>query len=133
EIVFGYSRAQVLGMELAEVIVPPSLRERHRQGMKRYLAGGEAKVVGKRVEIVAMRSDGSEFPVELAITRLDAEGPPMFTGFIRDITERKRGEEALRQAEEKYRGIFENAVEGIFQTTPDGRFIAANFALARLL
>jgi PAS domain S-box-containing protein len=132
EIVFGYSRAQVLGMELAEVIDPPSLRERHRQGMKRYLAGGEAKVVGKRVEIVAMRSDGSEFPVELAIARLDAEGPPMFTGFIRDITERKRGEEALRQAEEKYRGIFENAVEGIFQTTPQGGYVSVNPALARM-
>ena len=95
EIIFGYSRAQVLGMELAEVIIPPSLRERHRQGMMRYLARGEAKVVGKRVEIVAMRSDSSEFPVELAIARLDAEGPPMFTGFIRDITKRKRGEDAL--------------------------------------
>jgi PAS domain S-box-containing protein len=133
ETVFGYSRAKVLGMELAEVIVPPSLRERHRQGMARYLATGDAKVVGKRVEMVAMRSDGSEFPIELAIARLDAEGLPMFTGFIRDITERKRGEEALRQAEERYRGIFENAVEGIFQTTPDGEFIAANFALAQLL
>jgi PAS domain S-box-containing protein len=133
EIVFGYPRAKVLGMELAEVMIPPSLREQHRQGMKRYLASGEAKVLGKRIEIVAIRSDGTEFPVELAITRLVAEDPPMFTGFIRDITESKRGEEALRQAEEKYRGIFENAVEGIFQTTPDGRFIAANFALARLL
>jgi PAS domain S-box-containing protein len=133
EIVFGYPRAKVLGKKLAEVVIPPSLRERHRQGMARYLATGEAKVLGKRIEIVAMRSDGSEFPVELAITRLGAEEPLMFTGFIRDITERKRGEEALRQAEEKYRGIFENALEGIFQTTPDGRFIAANRALARLL
>ncbi len=94
ETIFGYPRAKVLGMEMAEVIIPPSLRERHRQGMARYLATGEARVMGKRIEIVAMRSDGSEFPVELAIARLDAEGPPMFTGFIRDITERKRAEEA---------------------------------------
>ena len=133
EVVFGYPRAKVLGMELAEVIIPPSLRERHRQGMTRYLATGEARVMGKRIEIVAIRSDGSEFPVELAITRLGAEEPPMFTGFIRDITQRKQAEEALKEAEMKYRGIFENAVEGIFQTTPDGRFISANFALARLL
>lgn len=97
EIVFGYPRDKVLGMKLAEIIIPPSLRERHRQGMMRYLTTGEAKVMGKRIEIVAMRSDGSEFPIELAITRLGAEEPPMFTGFIRDITERKQIERALQR------------------------------------
>ena len=92
EKVFGYARAEVLGRELAQVIIPPSLRERHRQGMMHYLATGEARVIGKRIEITAMRSDGSEFPVELAITRMGAETPPTFTGFIRDISERKRAE-----------------------------------------
>ena len=56
-----------------------------------------------------------------------------FSDFLADITERKRSEEALKQAEEKYRTIFENAVEGIYQTTPDGRYISANPALARML
>jgi two-component system cell cycle sensor histidine kinase/response regulator CckA len=107
EIVFGYPRAKVLGMELAEVIIPPSLRERHRQGLNRYLATGQAKVLGKRIEILAIRSDGSEFPVELTITRLGTDEPPMFTGFIRDITERKRVEDDLRASEERYRSLFE--------------------------
>jgi two-component system, sensor histidine kinase and response regulator len=92
EKVFGHSRAEVLGRELAQVIIPPSLRERHRQGMMHYLSTGEARVMGKRIEITAIRSDGSEFPVELAITRMGAETPPTFTGFIRDISERKRAE-----------------------------------------
>jgi PAS domain S-box-containing protein len=92
EKVFGYARAEVLGRELAQVIIPPSLRERHRQGMARYLATGQARVIGKRIEINAIRSDGSEFPVELAITRMGAQEPPTFTGFLRDISERKRVE-----------------------------------------
>jgi PAS domain S-box-containing protein len=95
EEVFGHVRAAVLGRELAELIIPPSLRERHRQGMLHYLATGESKVLGKRIEISAIRSDGAEFPVELAITRMGADAPPTFTGFIRDISDRKRTERAL--------------------------------------
>jgi PAS domain S-box-containing protein len=95
EKVFGHARAEVMGRELAEVIIPPPLRERHREGMMHYLATGESKVLGKRIEITAIRSDGSEFPVELAITRMGVEKPPTFTGFIRDISERKRAERQL--------------------------------------
>ena len=92
ERVFGHQRAEVLGRELAQVIIPPSQREAHRQGLKRYLATGETQVLGKRIELTALRSDGSEFPVELAITRMGTEGPPTFTGFVRDITQRKAAE-----------------------------------------
>ena len=99
EKVFGHARAEVVGRELAQVIIPPSLRERHRQGMLHYLATGETRVIGKRIEITAIRSDGSEFPVELAITRMGAEKPPTFTGFIRDISERKRLEAQLLQSQ----------------------------------
>jgi PAS domain S-box-containing protein len=95
---FGYRREDVVGLSLAEVIVPPSLREQHRAGLARYLATGEARVLGRRVEITAMRADGSEFPVELAITPTKLDGVPFFTAYIRDITERKRGERRLRHA-----------------------------------
>jgi PAS domain-containing protein len=77
----------------------PSLREGHRQGFARYLATGEARVLGKRVELTAARADGSEFPVELAISRIPLDGPPSFTGYLRDITERKLAEEELRRSE----------------------------------
>ena len=96
---FGYRRDQILGKHLAEVIIPPSLRERHRQGFARYLATGEARVLGKRIEMTAVRADGGEFPVELSITRIPIDGPPSFTGYLRDITERKRAEQELRRSE----------------------------------
>jgi len=93
---FGYRRDEVVGKELADVIIPPSLRERHRRGLADYLATGDARVLGKRVEMTAVRADGSEFPVELAITRIPTDGPPSFTGYLRDITERNRALEKLQ-------------------------------------
>src|ERR1700691_5046806 len=130
---FGYPRDEVLGKPLADVIVPPSLREKHRQGFARYLATGEARVLGKRIELTAVRADGSEFPAELAITRIPLDGPPSFTGFLRDITEQKRNESALREAhaqvarsEERWRSVFENSAIGVALTDLNGRFLATN-------
>ena len=96
---FGYRRVDVMGRHLADIMIPPALREKHRQGFARYLATGEARVLGRRIEMTAVRADGSEFPVELAITRIPLDGPPSFTGYLRDITERKRAEQALRRSE----------------------------------
>jgi PAS domain S-box-containing protein len=105
---FGYRREDVIGISLAEVIVPPSLREQHRTGLARYLATGEARVLGRRIEITAMRADGTEFPVELAITPTTVDGVPFFTAYIRDITERKRAERRLRRAiRARYEAVLE--------------------------
>ena len=89
---FGYSRAEALGQELAELIVPPSLRERHRKGMEHYLGTGEGPVLDRRIEVRGLRADGGEFPVELAVTRIPSDGPPLFTAYLRDIKERKEAE-----------------------------------------
>src|SRR3954451_19703948 len=93
---FGYRRDDVIGREMADLIVPPRLRDMHRRGIARYLATGNAVVLNRRIEIVGMRRDGSEFPVELAITRIPLPGRPIFTGYLRDITERKQSEQDLR-------------------------------------
>jgi PAS domain S-box-containing protein len=93
---FGYSREQAIGAELAELVIPAHLRERHRRALARYLAGGGGAVLGKRMELPGMRSDGSEFPAELTITRIGEDDPPMFMGSVRDVSDRKRDEEELQ-------------------------------------
>jgi PAS domain S-box-containing protein len=95
---FGYSRAEVLGEDMAELIIPRAFRKRHRTAFAHYVETGTASILDRRIEITGMRSDGSEFPVELTITRIDLPGPPVFTGFLREITERKRAERELRES-----------------------------------
>ncbi len=92
ERVFGFSRSEAIGRELAELIVPPALRQSHRRGLSHYLATGEGPVLGRRIEINALRRDGSEILVELAITAFKVEGVPVFTAYLRDITERVQTE-----------------------------------------
>ena len=106
EATFGYRRADVLGREMAELLIPAALRDQHRQGLARYLATGKGPVLGQRLEVTAVRADGTELPIELAITRLPSDGPPMFTGFLRDISRQKRAQEALRESEASFRLLF---------------------------
>jgi PAS domain S-box-containing protein len=96
ERMFGYSRSEVMGKVMADLIIPPSLRQGHNRGLAHYLSTGQGPVLGKRVELTAMRAGGAEFPVELTVTPIDTGSLPIFTGFIRDITERKRAEEKLQ-------------------------------------
>src|SRR4051794_36074834 len=93
---FGYRKSDVLGRDMADLIVPPAYRDRHRDGMARLTRGGASRMLGRRIEIAAMRADGTEFPVELAITQIDMhDGPPVFAAHIRDITDRKLAESSL--------------------------------------
>ena len=90
---FGYAREDVVGKKMADLIVPPSLRPKHEHGFARYLGSGCSSMLGKRIEITAMRADGHEIPVELTITAIGELPHPTFTAFIRDLTERKRAED----------------------------------------
>ena len=97
ERIFGYPRVHAIGRPLADLIIPPSLRQAHIDGLRRYLATGEGPVLGKRIEITALHADGHEFPVELSIAVVGG-APPMFTATLRNITRRKKAEQALKDA-----------------------------------
>jgi PAS domain S-box-containing protein len=86
---FGYSRNEAIGQPLADLLIPESHREQHRLGLARYMATGEGPVLGKRIEMPALRRDGSQFAAELSIVAVRRDGTPFFTGFVRDLTEQK--------------------------------------------
>ena len=100
ERIFGISAAAIQGRELAETLMPSAFRDAHREGLARYLATGVGEILGRRIELQALRGDGSEFPAEIAIARITIAGPPLFTAHLRDISDRKRAEAALRSAKQ---------------------------------
>lgn len=99
EACFGISEREALGRCLADTIIPERYRERHLYGLRRYLEGGPGPVLKQRLEVTAMRSDGSEFPAELAIGVDDTPSGKVFIGYLRDITERTQAEQRRRRLE----------------------------------
>jgi PAS domain S-box-containing protein len=106
EAMFGRERDDALGRPVAEVIIPERWRAAHREGLDRFFAGGGGRVLDRRLEMTALRADGTEFPVELTISPRQDGGHWSFHAFIRDITERKDGErERERLVEELHRAL----------------------------
>lgn len=117
---FRYGPGEAIGRELADVIVPPALRDAHRRGLRRYLATSEAKILDRRIELVAMRADGSEFPAELTVTRINLPDGPAFVGFVRDITDRMRAEHELKAARRRVIEAADAARERVTRDIHDG-------------
>ena len=125
---FGYSRADVVGRPVADVMLPERLREDHRKGLQRYLETGESSILGRRLELAGRRADGSEFPIEVSIVRIGTDDPPLFAGYLRDLTARKRGEESTR----RLAAIVEHSSDAVVGVGLDGRILAWNPGAERL-
>src|SRR4051794_20181158 len=120
---FGYSRKEAIGRTMAELIVPPSLRERHTAAFARFVKTREGSMLGRRVELTGMRADGSEFPVELALSQVEAD-PVLICGALRDISGTKQAESRLRELAEEQAALRRVATLVAYEASPE-RLVAA--------
>ena len=126
EEIFGWETVEVLGRSLVETVVPPQHRDAHVRGVARYLSTGEASILNTRFEISALRRDGTEFPIELTITPLKLERGMFFSAFVRDISDRKRMIDRLREGETFFRLLSEQLPVGVFEIDEQGACLYKN-------
>jgi len=131
ERLFGYKEPEVVGQNVT-VLMPSPYREEHDGYLSRYLATGDARIIGIGREVTGRRRDGSTFPVHLSVGQMAIAGERKFTGILHDLSERVRLEEQLRASEERWRSIIESAVDGIVVIDSRGRIDAFNPAAERL-
>lgn len=129
---FGHKSAEVIGKNLGEIIIPPEWRERHWLSVERFFATGENFLLNRRIELTAMRADGSTLPIELAVVPVSVRGERMFTAFIRDISEVKRSQAILKDNAIRYRQLVELSPEATF-VYRDGKIALFNQAGSRML
>ncbi len=134
EIMFGYSEAEIMGQQLT-VLMPLRFHARHRAGLRMLLAGGKPRIIGSgAVELVGVRKDGSEFPLEISLAQWDSADGKFFTGIIRDITERKKDELALKESESRFRFMLENSpIAARITSDATGQVVFANQRYAELI
>jgi PAS domain S-box-containing protein len=122
---FGFTESEMLGKPI-ELIIPPRYRRQHQDGIRRVSSGGPSHVIGKTVELAALRKNGSEFPVELSLATWFLDEDRYYTGIIRDISERK-------QAEQKFRSVTESAIDAIISADHTGEIVSWNKAATNIL
>ncbi len=132
ELIFGYSADEAIGRNMAELIVPPDLREAHHRGMEHYLATGEGPALDTRLEMPAVRADGTQITIELTITAFTVSGEHWFTGWARDITEIIATREELEQSRRRFESIVEHSSDVITVLDNDGTWLYTSDAGTRL-
>ena len=132
ELMFGYDEGEVVDQNI-RILMPQPYRRDHDRYIQNYLTTGERKIIGIGREVVGQRKGGSTFPVELAVSEVRLHKTTRFVGVVRDISERKRAEEQLRQREEELRLTIQNTPMGIVTCDLTGRCLEVNKALCGML
>ena len=130
--VFGYDPAELIGKPLT-VLMPQFMRKLHENAFRRYPATGQRHINWQGTEFTGLRKNGQEFPLEVSFGEIVTENGHTFTGFLRDVSARKRVEEDLRRSEQRWRAVFENSAIGVALTDMTGRFLATNAAYQQML
>ena len=132
EKIFGYSSEEIVGRSIS-LLMPSPHREQHAHYLARFKSTGECRVPGVDREVLALRKDGSTFPIEIGVSEIQVHGIQMFVGILRDVSERKLAQEALRRSEQRYRRIVETAREGVWVHDVEGRTTFVNARMAEML
>jgi PAS domain S-box-containing protein len=133
EHIFGYSASEALGRPL-DLLLPERFQARHKHHVEEFAASARtARQMGERLPILGRRKSGEEFPAEAAISKLVVDGTRLFTVILRDITARKRGQEALLNSEERFRTAFAEAPIGLALVGLDGQFLNVNRSLCEIV
>jgi len=128
---FGYQPSEVIGQALT-MLMPEVMRELHKTGLQRYLATGQRHMNWQGVELIGLRKSGEEFPLEVSFAEVVKQDHRVFTGFIRDITERKRAVQELRQSEDRIRAILDFSPNWIFLKDTEGRYLLVSKEVERV-
>ena len=130
---FGFKREDVIGQELADILIPEELREAHRKGLAHFHDTGEGPVIGRRVEVPALHASGARLLVELAISPVQSGDTTHFSAYLRDITDAREQEEKLRVSEQRFHTLFEMSPEPIIVHDLDGHIHDVNERAIELL
>ena len=132
ERLFGYSQSELIG-NLVEILIPERFRARHPQRRRAYVAAPGVRPMGTGLELYGLRKDGTEFPVDIMLSPVEADGDHSILTVVRDVTERKQAETALRHSEERFRLLVEGAIDyAIFMLDPEGRVATWNSGAERI-